>query len=332
MVEDVPGSPQGGPSRKVLFLTSAQAELLAGNAGSMELLLSALEIPMEGPGSPKVTLKLGPAKGFSDHLNAKENKTEGERKGLDRIKPPFLSDEEERLAEQRLDIFLADVLLPLAARTHAIVFVNAFPSSCLLTKAFLRMVALHRGKWGGALPFWIIAMTSSMQNLYRNPDAHSEWRFVRQHCRAWGYRDAAILEAMRRKLGSPKQDGTYPNTPVFNHDFHPEPSVLILSDNIDSNETTPKFGTDRCFDALQTQLVSFLSAKLPHVAIQTGTPYKKVRSTRNVDGFGKEFAGSIETCASGAPVVYLDLRRREPVCGDHAERVQQAMKKVGGPL
>ena len=81
MVEDVPGSPQGGPSRKVLFLTSAQAELLAGNAGSMELLLSALEIPMEGPGSPKVTLKLGPAKGFSDHLNAKENKTEGERKG-----------------------------------------------------------------------------------------------------------------------------------------------------------------------------------------------------------------------------------------------------------
>ena len=197
MVEDIPASLQGGPSRKVLFLTSTQADLLAGNVGSMELLFSALEIPLQGPGSPKVTLSLGPSKGFSNHLNGKGANSEGRRKGLGRVRPPFLSDEEERLAEQRLDTFLADVLLPLAARTHAIVFVDAFASSCLLTKAFLRMVALHRGKWGGSLPFWIIAMSSSMQNLYRNPDAQSEWRFVKQHCRAWGYRDASILEAMR---------------------------------------------------------------------------------------------------------------------------------------
>ena len=132
MVEDIPAFSGDGSTRKVMMLTNTQADLLAGTAGSMLLLMNALEIPMTGPESPKVLLDLLSSKGLSNQLNNQAKASSPEADGLNRHKPPFLCDDEERLAEERLDDFMANIIIPLAARTKAIVIVDAFPSSCIL--------------------------------------------------------------------------------------------------------------------------------------------------------------------------------------------------------
>lgn len=49
----------------------------------------------------------------------------------------------ERRAEERLDRFMSEVLIPLAAQTNAIVFCNACPNVCILSASLTRMYAVQ---------------------------------------------------------------------------------------------------------------------------------------------------------------------------------------------
>ena len=66
---------------------------------------------------------------------------------------PFAAEEQERLAEEKLDAFMAEVVIPLAARTRAIVIVNPHDCMCCLARSFYRMVNLQRMRWGATCPF-----------------------------------------------------------------------------------------------------------------------------------------------------------------------------------
>ena len=68
--------------------------------------------------------------------------------GIVQGRAPFLSTEDERLAEGKIDSFMADVLIPLAAQTNAVVLCNAIPALCILTASFTRMFAAQRARWG----------------------------------------------------------------------------------------------------------------------------------------------------------------------------------------
>ena len=192
MVEEIDGG-----TRKVLFLTLPQAALLSGSDSSLEKMMDALEIPCTGPDAPKLVINLMWSLGFSNQLNDTYPPTEsGPYAGARRRKPPFLSPEEEAEAEERIDSFMTEVIIPLAARTKAIVIANAFACNCILGASFLRMVALQKAKWGATTPFWVVGMTDEMHRLYANPDMDSEWRRVKAQCRAWRLREPKLLEAM----------------------------------------------------------------------------------------------------------------------------------------
>ena len=62
-------------------------------------------------------------------------------------RPPFLSTAEERAAEESIDVFMTEVLIPLAVRTNALVICDAV-KQFELSSSFLRMVAVQRAKFG----------------------------------------------------------------------------------------------------------------------------------------------------------------------------------------
>jgi len=63
-------------------------------------------------------------------------------------KAGFGSREDERDALDKIDRFMADVLIPLAAQTNAIVVCEAVREACVLSTSLRRMLALGRSKAG----------------------------------------------------------------------------------------------------------------------------------------------------------------------------------------
>ena len=289
---------------------------MADSEQALERMLDALEIPRAGPGAPKIVINLLDSFGLSNQLNdhwMKETEP-GPRVGRRRVKPPFVTDDEERRAEQRLDSFMSDVLVPLAARTNAIVLVNAFTCNCYLTQSFQRMVALQKMKWGGKPPFWVLAMTNSLNLLYgdvnQNPDA--EWRNVRRQCRAWRQREPKIYAAFHKCkdwMGDwidPEQGFAKAGSVA---DLDPNVSVMILNDGL--HKTSGKLDPS-AFDSLSSALLRFLASSLPSVALQTG---------RSPSHIGLESA--ISLVQAKTPLINIDLRERTAVnTGERADRAQ----------
>ena len=60
---------------------------------------------------------------------------------------PFLSRDDERCSEEKLDMFMSDVIIPLAAQTNAVVLCTAVRDDCALSTSFLRMYSVARAKW-----------------------------------------------------------------------------------------------------------------------------------------------------------------------------------------
>jgi hypothetical protein len=83
-----------------------------------------------------------------------------------RATAPFESSEEERAAEMRLDLFMSDILIPLAAQTRAVVICCAIPNLCILSASFTRMFNAVKAKWPGKPPFTVLSTTNDMIALY----------------------------------------------------------------------------------------------------------------------------------------------------------------------
>jgi|MDSY01.2.fsa_nt_gb hypothetical protein len=89
-------------------------------------------------------------------------------------------------------MFMADVILPLAVETQAVVLCDAIPGEDILSTSFLRMYSLMRAKWSGPPPFTVLSSTNVMQCLYANPKDTAHWRTVRNGSQSWKARDGEV--------------------------------------------------------------------------------------------------------------------------------------------
>jgi hypothetical protein len=148
-------------------------------------------------------INLLPSQGFTDHLQSLGNGDSldlcCEDAGIVTGYSPFASPNDEIRANERLDHFMASVILPLAAQTHAIILCNAISSICALSSSLTRMLAVHGATWGKDTPFTVLSLTGNVQALYRNKNQSAIWRGIRRSSRAWRQRDRKILELMYSK-------------------------------------------------------------------------------------------------------------------------------------
>merc|ERR1719199_1422076 len=120
--------------------------------------------------------------------------TTGGSPGLTYDGPPFLSLDDEFQSTAQIDTFMMDVLIPLAARTNAVVLCCAYPALCALSMSFNRMYKLMRPQWGTEPPFTVLSLGGALFKLYQNPDLNAYWRRLRRNTRSWRPRDAKLLE------------------------------------------------------------------------------------------------------------------------------------------
>lgn len=137
MVEEVNGGAQ-----KLLFLTNAQADLLATSDANIKKMLGALELP-----PAKLLIVLGNDLYLSQAYLRSQHKEQIEKTRA------FATSGEWRDADANLDRFMLEVVLPAAIQTSAIIVCSAIQEMAL-SAAFLRMASLEQSKFaGGAKPF-----------------------------------------------------------------------------------------------------------------------------------------------------------------------------------
>ena len=300
---------------KLLFLTNPQAELIASTPESIQKMLDALEIQ-----KPSLVIEFIRSWGFRGSLKLWPPGDYQSKwcAGPSYDCPPFLTDEDEQEAEAKVDMFMSDVIIPLAAQTHAVVLCDAIPGNCLLSTSFLRMYAVMKAKWAGPSPFTVISTTSNFWNFYKNPAEGANWRNVRRASRAWRQRDAKCREV----FGPPKQ-------PQHKSDLDPNASCIILTDCIDPKRDKKD---KKPMNALRQALIRYLSNSVPSLAIKTGFSGKYMLGDANDLALGK----LSERAQAGTPVLALDVRNRLPLASAadtevklrRAAHIEEAKKQI----
>ena len=153
--------------KRLLFLSNSQATVLASDEAHLAKLLDALNV-----GKPQLVINLLTSGGFRGHTTRYANEetlqklSHSDMAGIKYDQPAFLKREDERKAVERIDNFMAQVLIPLAVQTSAIVLCSADAQECILAASFTRMYAAMQSKWGAKPPFTILSLSGFMQELY----------------------------------------------------------------------------------------------------------------------------------------------------------------------
>lgn len=293
--------PLDSGNKKLLFLTNAQALLLASEPQSMEKMLLQLDI-----NEPQLVINLLHSPGFGSWMQSYKNEAPFDADGLGwcagintKQKPAFNEPAEERKAETQIDTFMRDVLLPLAAETRAVVVTSAVPAMCQLSASFLRMFTAKRSTWAAKCPFTILSVFDA-KILYANDQKEAYWMEVRALSRAWKLRDARIKATYEKVHPHDDKDKCL----KCSFDLDRNANILIVVDPTEEKK--------ECFDLSVTdhfvnELVRYLSLKLPSLAVKTAFSGKFT--------LGEGADASALTCATasaqaGTPTLLLDIRRR----------------------
>jgi hypothetical protein len=294
----------------LLFLTNKQVELLANRPDSLTKMLEVLEVP-----KPKLVINLLPSTGDRMEVCAwpaadlKAFQVFGAA-GIVPGKPPFFSREDERATTERLDQFMASVLIPLAVSTNAIVICAALECDCMLASSFTRMYNLKRASWGERPPFSILSICDVSLYLYANEQKDAHWRHVRDSSNAWRQREGAMRKAARAAFGNKE----HPEQPLsgYQHDLDPNAMIYIIADCVDSTHGTMNTTPMNKFIA---ELTRQLASTLPSVALKTGKSWKETTATTSRHSAGLFHA--LQMALTGTPLLFLDQRvRSADVCMD----------------
>jgi len=280
-------------SKRIIFLTSKQCEQIADSHATLEKLLDTI-----GIGKPQLVINFLESNGLDD-FSWRVGKTQLNKNGCgwaaglkvdkDNFKNSFLSRDEEMQAQNRIDMFMAEVLIPLAEQTCAVVITQAIHGLCALSTSFMKVCSARKAKWTGKVPFTVISMTSNVSFLYNNPDLNAYWRKIRRVCKTWRMHDE-ILSRITEK-----------SDPVWDIDQHA--TTLLINDALDVQ--SEKYNS-AAFARLSNAIVHRLARKYPSIAFKTGFSTKYP--------IGKKNSASLEVAAdmaqSGTPTVFLDLRQR----------------------
>ena len=210
--------------------------------------------------------------------------------------PPFESLEEELAAETKLDAFMADVLIPLAAANNAVVFADASNLTCALSRSFTRMCVIARTKWSnGKPPFTVVSGSNAMAAYYANPDPNAEWKKVRAQSATWQLQDATLKQAFR-------PEGTEMTS---KDDLDPNAMCIVLVNTLGSNGEVVLGHYDRLIGSL----VRHLCATIPSLLLKTGMNLKGALEEPGASTLGAVVA----RLNGGAPVLFIDVRPRKPL-------------------
>ena len=307
--------PLDGGNKKLLFLTNAQATLLAKEPASMQKMLDRLEV-----GQPQLVINLLQSRGFGAHQKAYGPTGFSTRRmnwaaGIMNLRSPFLDLEGERMAGARLDVFMRKVLIPLAAETKAVVITGALPALCELSASFLRMVAAQRATWT-KLPFTVLSVSSDITELYSNKSLDSYWKDVSRRSHAWMLRDARMNKVFHdcyTNIGREVPNGTF--------DLDKNLTTLIF---VDSTEEKKCAFDPVPFANFVNELTRYLSSRLPSLAIKTGFSGKYKLG----DPWPGTLAGASDSAQSGTPTLLLDVRQRPELkpTTDRAALIREALQ------
>lgn len=287
--------------KKLLFLTGKQADLLAKNErGALQKLLTEFEV-----GQPQLVINLLESGGFGEWV--RQRSPESWKSLNPRWAPgvcgeaPFESPRDERNAEYLIDLFMSDVLIPLAEETHAVVICCAIPTQCILSASFTRMVQAVQSKWAHKPPFTVLSTTNDLLALYSNGKyaspkeanqvplpldqryKNTAWNDVMMYSKVWSERHAEIAEGLDRMTNTPLQFDLDANAMCY----------IIVHD--------PKAGD--AFGKLINSLTRHLAVRLPSLAVKTG--YTRKRALGHKEPSTLEMAA--DSANSGTPTVFLDV-------------------------
>ena len=198
----------GKALKKMLYLTSFQAKMLATTKGSTQKLLDAFEVY----GKPKLVIDLIISSGITSFNEPADNRSPCFRSDIE----PFLDRAGRTKAVKRLTEFFVEILLPLIVRANAIVVCDAGDGNCMLSEALGKAIAIERGKWKGALPFTIISKFNWIQMLYfrtqrffNEEKAETQyWEKLMKKSTSWQPRHDAIKKFMESDRSKTFDDNT----------------------------------------------------------------------------------------------------------------------------
>jgi hypothetical protein len=275
MVEEVHDS-KTGSNRKLLFVSSKQADLISRDPSAIDKMLR-IFLDTQQPG---LVINLLPSMIRCWMLvRPRSGDPDGEREGV-----------------AALDRFMAEHIIPLAEKTHAIILCSAVQPFCVLSESLSRMVKLVRARWGSKLPFTIISFSGHVAHLYMNQRNDSTWKAIRDSSKVWRGRENNEIKA---KIESLRKDKT--DRKDFDMDLDPNGNNFIM---VDSTGASTSYGS---YNRLVFEVARQLAAELPSIAIKTGK--SKVTTTlAETDASGIEVA--LSNVAAGTPVLLLDLTKR----------------------
>lgn len=309
MVEEI------GPNKqKLLFLTNGQADLLAKSEESLEKMFTALEIR-----KPKLLIYLAHSGGYATantflgppdkHFGCPIGAINwGHKAGA------FTSNDEAGRAEDLLDNFILNVVLPLAAQTQAVILCSG-TKCCQLSCALDRCMMIQRSKYAVDQPFSVITMNAATANLYNNEDLNSNWRQVRRLSPVWSRRHKKITEVQSTYLYPDAKDDLIANAPC-----------MVICDTIDSKKDI--IGDKAPFMGFVSAVVRYLSRELPAITFKSGGSFHV-----GLEDAGLSEASSIrmvDSLQSGSPVVFLDTANRDidESCHSAASRAELIEKSM----
>ena len=114
----------------------------------------------------------------------------------------FNTDDEGLRAERALDMFMRDVVVPLAAKTNAVVLVAPY-SCCAMSVAFCKAATMAKGKYGDHLPFTTLAFVNAiwLMGPIKKQIATSMAVQIYNSCPAWKRHKGRINVAYRNAYG-----------------------------------------------------------------------------------------------------------------------------------
>lgn len=122
---------RNGLQRKICFLSARQARIVTTTPGSIDRLLRGF-----WNHEPRLVIQLLYSPGFHSTPNGQQG-----------------------VANEKVDAFMAEVLIPIAARTNAVIIVDGTESAwrCGLSQSFTRTLAIWAKRWSGDPPFTVIS-------------------------------------------------------------------------------------------------------------------------------------------------------------------------------
>ncbi|MAJ97152.1 MAG: hypothetical protein CMI56_00870 [Parcubacteria group bacterium] len=305
--------------KSVVYMTNRQASLF--NSSNVEVLLRTFEI--KNPSlvliglfsvNGVVSVKYGnPQKLYEEGFNWKKHIYSGRQ-----IHLPFRTDEEGIEADRALDIFMRDVIIPLAAQTNAVVIVSPF-KSCSMSMSFCKAASMAKASYGDRLPFTIMTFVAAiwLMGVVDIPGSISHDIF--NQCDQWK-KDKIRINRAYHNVYTLKEDPELADT----YDLNPYLENIVIVDGVhvppNKNEKLRADGGPKA--SLETAVIDTLTKQVPAVGMGT--------LVHGLNSMNKNFI--LGLMQRNVPMMMLDMRIRPDVSkyvekGERFQALKVAIEK-----